>query len=291
MAMGPRNTELGDFLRTRRSRIEPEDVGLPGTTRRRVQGLRREELAQISGLSVDYYTRLEQGRHPTASPSVLDSLAQALRLPPAERLHLFSLARAVDPHPPYANQSHRNPSPGEEGTDQEHFQQVLGMFGSAPAVLCGPFGDILAANDAACFVYDTDFRRLPVPERNTLHWILTTSTARALYQDAWEDSATEMIGKLRIETGQFPHHSRARDLVAQLDQASPLFRRVWRQHEVSSCVQGDIKVFHHRLGGVLPLRADAVTVHSTPGQVCYVLLPLDDSFDRAFRRYSAQVAS
>lgn len=277
-----RNAELGDFLRTRRSRIEPDEIGLPGTGRRRVRGLRRQELAQIAGVSVDYYTRLEQGRHPTASPGVLDSLARALRLPADERLHLFVLAQAVDPKPP-----------GGEGdaADEEAFQRVLDIFGVAPAVLCGPFSDILAANDAARFIYDTDFRCLPAAERNTLHWILTSPTARALYQDAWEETAAEMTGKFRIETGQFPHHPRAQELVAQLGKVSPLFRHVCWQHGVSSCVQGGVKTFHHRLGGTLRLRADAVTVHSSPGQVCYVLLPTDDSFERAFRRYSVCVPS
>jgi transcriptional regulator with XRE-family HTH domain len=277
-----RNVELADFLRTRRSRLQPEEVGLPSTSRRRVQGLRREELAQLAGLSADYYTRLEQGRHPSASPAVLDSLARALRLPADERLHLFDLAQVVDakraagPDPAIATSC---PGGDEAG------RRVLDIFGTVPAVLCGPFSDMVAANDAAQFIYDTEFDLLPAAERNTLLWILTSPTARDLYRDAWESSAAEMIGKLRAETGQHPRHPRAQELVSRLHEVSPLFRQVWQQHEVSSCVQGGVKTLHHRLDGTFRMRADAVTMHSSPTQVCYVLLPADDSFERAFMEH------
>jgi transcriptional regulator with XRE-family HTH domain len=126
-----RNEELGDFLRTRRARIEPREVGLSGTSRRRVRGLRREELAQLAGLIVDYYTRLEQGRHPTASPGVLDSLARALRLPAVERLRLFDLAQVVDSR----RVSDSEPAAsGPSPADEEAYRRVLDIFGAVPAV-------------------------------------------------------------------------------------------------------------------------------------------------------------
>jgi hypothetical protein len=217
-------------------------------------------------MSPEYYTRLEQGRHPTASPSVLDSLAGALRLRAEERSYLFAVARAKDTRPP------------DDG-DQNGLRLMLGAFGRTPAVLCAGFSDILAANDAACFLYDTDLNALPAAERNTIHWMLTSPVARGLYGEAWEQCATGMIGKLRMECGQRPDHPRAQALVAQLDHGSELFGRVWARHEVSACVQ-EINTFRHRLG-VFRMRGDAVTMQSSPGHVFYIALPVDDAFEKA----------
>jgi hypothetical protein len=152
--------------------------------------------------------------------------------------------------------------------------------------MCGPFSDILGANDAARFLYDTDFRRFPAPQRNSIHWMLTAPAARDLYDECWEQTATEMIGKLRAESGRRPDHPRARALVARLGQESELFRQVWHAREVSACVQG-VKTLRHRLGGVLRMRSDAVTLHSSPGQVFYVMLPADDAFEAAYRKHAA----
>lgn len=138
----PGNAELGEFLRTRRSHMDPRKAGIPESTRRRVPGLRRPELARLASISPDYYTRLEQGRHPTASPGVLDALARALLLSADERAHLYALAQAVDPDPP------------DDGPAADYagaLERMLAVFGSVPAVLCGAFSDILAANDAAWF--------------------------------------------------------------------------------------------------------------------------------------------
>jgi transcriptional regulator with XRE-family HTH domain len=275
MARG--NAELGEFLMARRSQVKPGDVGLAASSRRRVRGLRREELAQLAGVSPDYYTRLEQGRHPTASPSVLDALARALRLPAEDRSHLYALAQAVDVTPP---------GDGPAAGDQDALQDLFGLFGHTPAVLCGPFADILGANDAAGFLYDTDFRDLPAAECNSVHWMLTAPVARELYDQCWAETATEMIGKLRLETGRHPAHPRARELVAQLSAASELFRQVWPQHEVSSCVPG-VKTLQHRRAGTLRMRTDAVTAHSSPGQVFYLMLPADDAFETAYLEHAA----
>jgi transcriptional regulator with XRE-family HTH domain len=251
-------------------------VGIPDSTRRRVPGLRREELARLAGVSLDYYTRLEQGRHSTASPGVLDALARALWLPRADRAHLYALAQAIDPDPP---------DDGPAADDAEALERMLAVFGPVPAVLCGAFSDVLAANDAARFLYGTDFRALPAPERNSIHWMLTSPVARALYDECWEQTATEMIGKLRAESGRRPRHPRARALVAQLDLQSDLFRQVWRQHEISDCVQG-IKTLRHATGGVLRMRTDAVIIHSSPGQVFYVMFPADAAFEAAYQKYA-----
>jgi transcriptional regulator with XRE-family HTH domain len=272
----PGNAELGEFLRTRRSHMDPRKAGIPESTRRRVPGLRRQELARLASISPDYYTRLEQGRHPTASPGVLDALARALLLSADERAHLYALAQAVDPDPP------------DDGPAADYagaLERMLAVFGSVPAVLCGAFSDILAANDAACFLYGTDFGALPAPERNSIHWMLTSPVARALYDECWEQTATEMIGKLRAESGQRPRHPRARALVAQLDLRSDLFRQVWGQHEISDCVQG-VKTLRHAAAGVLRMRTDAVTMYSSPGQVFYVMFPVDTAFKTAYRKHT-----
>jgi transcriptional regulator with XRE-family HTH domain len=269
------NAELGEFLRTRRSQMDPREAGIPESTRRRVPGLRRQELARLASISPDYYTRLEQGRHPTASPGVLDALARALRLPPGERAHLYALAQAVDPDPP---------GDGSADGHTEALERMLAVFGPVPAVLCGAFSDILAANDAARFLYGTDFRALPAPERNSIHWMLTSPVAQALYDECWEQTATEMIGKLRAEAGQRPRHPRARALVAQLELRSDLFRQVWQQHEISDCVQGT-KTLRHATG-VLRMRTDAVTIHSSPGQVYYVMFPDDAAFEAAYQKHT-----
>lgn len=272
----PGNAELGEFLRTRRSQTDPRKAGIPESTRRRVPGLRRQELARLASISPDYYTRLEQGRHPTASPGVLDALARALLLSADERAHLYALARAVDPDPP---------DDGPAAGHAEALERMLAVFGPVPAVLCGAFSDILAANDAARFLYGTDFGALPVPERNSIHWMLTSPDARALYDECWEQTATEMIGKLRAESGQRPRHPRARALVAQLDQRSDLFRQIWGQHEISDCVQG-VKTLRHAAAGVLLMRTDAVTIYSSPGQVFYVMFPASTAFETAYRKHA-----
>ena len=122
---------------------------------------------------------------------------------------------------------------------------------------------------------------------NSIHWMLTAPGARALYDECWEQTATEMIGKLRVESGLHPGHPRAQALAAQLARESGLFRRVWSQHEVSTCVH-NVKTLRHRLGGVLRMRADAVTVHSSPGHVIYVMLPTDGAFAAAYREHSGK---
>jgi hypothetical protein len=188
---------------------------------------------------------------------------------------MYALARAVDVDPPGED------TPTLAGRDA--LTRMLGVFGTAPAVLCGPFSDILGANDAARFLYDTDFSAVPRPERNSIHWMLTSPAARALYDEGWLGSATEMVGKLRMESGQHPDHPRARELVARLHRESELFRQVWHQHEISTCVQG-VKTLRHSTGAVLSMRADAVTLHSSPGQVFYVMFPVDGAFEAAYRR-------
>jgi hypothetical protein len=152
-------------------------------------------------------------------------------------------------------------------------------------VLFDEIGDILIANDAACFLFGTDFNALPEERRNSIYWMLTSGDARELYAEEWESTVTEMIGKLRAETVLHPRHVRSQALVDILLQESELFRDVWKQPETTFCVQG-VKTLQHRIAGTLRMRSEAVTIQSTPGQVFYLMVPLDDTFEKAWRAYS-----
>src|SRR5882757_7596539 len=172
-ATGPGNADLREFLRSRRARITPGEAGLsPQPGARRVPGLRREEVAQLAGVSVDYYVRLERGRRVNASEAVLDALSRALRLDDTEREHLFALARPTRrPHRPLPPQRVR---PG--------LYRVLDTLTEIPALVVGHRTDILAANPMARALY-TDFDALPHRDRNMARFMFLDETARDLYVD------------------------------------------------------------------------------------------------------------
>src|SRR6266568_2152675 len=161
-----RRKELAHFLRTRRERISPEAVGLPGGSRRRTPGLRREELAVVAGIGVTWYTGLEQGRAMTVSPQVLESLAKVLELNAVERNHLFLLARQQQPADPYLFTTMVSPV----------LQRILDSMGTSPAYIANPGFDLLAWNQAMACVYQTDFGALPLRERNILRLLFTSSS-------------------------------------------------------------------------------------------------------------------
>jgi transcriptional regulator with XRE-family HTH domain len=270
-----RNPELGAFLHTRRSRLGPADVGLPDQGRRRVPGLRREELALLAGVSPDYYTRLEQGRQPTASPSVLDAVARALRLSAEERSHLYTLAGEAEP-------GVNVPVPPDDTIDPR-VRRVLDVLGDTPAILCGPYVDILTANEAARFLF-TDFGELPPRERNAVRWMLLSPTAREIYREQWENAAGEMVGMLRLEVGRQPDNPRAAEIVDELLDRSPLFRRLWSEHRVSAW-QTDEKTLYHPAAGAMRFFNSSITVTGIPGQAIYLVVPDDvTAFEAALRR-------
>jgi len=277
-----RNAELGAFLRTRRARISPDDVGLPDIGHRRVPGLRREELAQLAGVSLDYYARLEQGRQPTASPAVLDAVARALCLTSDERSHLYVLARS--------RQSDGVDTEPATRTLDRRVGRMLDLMGDTPAILCGRYVEIVAANAAACYLF-ADFNIMPARERNTLHWMLTSPLARGLYADQWEAVAEEMIGTLRLDAARYPGDPRLAELVDELTERSPFFHRLWTEHKVSACTHGR-KVLQHRHAGPMEFFNEAVTVHSAPDQTLLVFMPGDPALVvTAFREYRAKSGS
>jgi transcriptional regulator with XRE-family HTH domain len=255
-------TDLAAFLRDRRARVEPAQVGLVGGGRRRVPGLRREEVAQLARLSVDYYARLEQGRQRTASAQVLRAVAGALCLTEDERRHLFVLARVPDDSPPVADAG------GEPSV-----RGFVAALGDIPALVVGPYVDIVHANPAATLLF-TDFAALPPAERNGLRWMLLEETARARYGDAWESSAGELVGMLRLDSGRLPGTDRLRALVADLTARSPLFRRLWRDQAVSAW-NHHLKTLRHPAFGEMSFTNEFVTLRSAPQLTVVTVIPAE----------------
>ncbi|WP_020674088.1 helix-turn-helix transcriptional regulator [Amycolatopsis nigrescens] len=215
--------ELGRFLRSRRERITPAEVGLPTGPRRRTRGLRREEVAVLAGLSPTWYTYLEQGRDIRPSPEVLDSLARVLGLSEDERryVHLLAHGQVVNPRPL------RLDLPVQDLVDQ-----LVGVTAqsSYPVYATNQYCDLIAWNKASAEWYD-DWSRYPKAERNLLRWMLTTEVAKKRLPD-WENDTRDVIARWRAEAGKWPEDERLRSLVAELDGLSPDFTRWWNDHHV-----------------------------------------------------------
>ncbi|MBM9508743.1 helix-turn-helix transcriptional regulator [Actinacidiphila acididurans] len=238
-------TDLGDFLRTRRARVSPREAGLGTETGvRRVPGLRREEVARLAGVSVDYYVRLERGRQANASEAVLEALARALRLDTTERDHLFALAR------PGRAQALpvQKVAPG--------LDRVLETMRDVPALVLGRRMDVLASNPMARAFY-TDFEALPVRERNMVRFIFLNPVARGLYAD-WPESARGTVAVLHRYAGRFPHDPRLDELVDELSARDPDFRRWWAEHDVMRRAYG-VKHYRHPVAGEMVLSYQSLT--------------------------------
>lgn len=245
-----RRTELAQFLRTRRERLSPAQVGLPVAGRRRTPGLRREELAALPGVGTSWYTWLEQGRAITASMQVLESLARALQLDAEERIHLFILAREELPasHPVSA-----------DVVDQA-LQQVLDALGVYPAYVVNAHWEVIAWNEAARQVF-LDFATLAGRERNLLWLLFTHPALRHLYED-WESVAQRMVALFRVSTARSVGDPWFLKLVEKLCQHSPEFRVWWLYHDLTESPR-EAKVLNHPVVGRLVL-------HSSPLQVAHV---------------------
>ncbi|MFI1581173.1 helix-turn-helix domain-containing protein [Embleya sp. NPDC020630] len=232
-----RARQLSEFLKTRRARLSPDDTGASRFGgRRRVPGLRREELAQLAGVSVDYYTRLEQGRARNVSPEILDAVADALRLDVDERAHLHNLARPADAR----TSSDRPQQVGPE------LRQALEALTLAPAYLIGHRLDVLAWNEPARALI-ADFPTIPVAERNMARLVFLDHAARTLYPD-WETKARDTVANLRLDAGRRPGDPRLAALVDELTDASRDFRRLWADHHVRAKTRGRKRFVHPRLG-------------------------------------------
>jgi transcriptional regulator with XRE-family HTH domain len=253
MAQEP-NSELRDFLRSRRAKITPEEAGLapqPGT--RRVPGLRREEVAQLAGVSVDYYVRLERGRHLNVSASVLDAIARALSLNDLEHAHLFRIARPARTRPrPLPPQRVR---PG--------LRLLLDSLTDVPALVYGRRMDVLAANHLARALY-TDFDALPARSRNMARLVFLDDHFRTLYAD-WEDAARGIVASLRLYAGRHPHDPALAELIGELSVQDADFRHWWAGHDVFQRTHGT-KRFHHPVVGDLVLGYEAFASADDPEQ-------------------------
>lgn len=260
-----RRRELAHFLRTRRARLSPEAVGLPGGSRRRTPGLRREELAVLAGIGVIWYTSLEQGRAITVSTQVLESLARVLGLNAVERTHLFLLARQ---HPPV------DPSPFTTRVSPL-LQRILDTMGISPAYIANPRWDLLAWNQAMARVYQTDFGALPARERNILHFMFTCPVQRVLLSN-WEQAAQGLLAQFRAATERYVGEPWRSALVAELELASPQFRAWWPRHDIQA-THTEKKELHHPLVGRLVLQPATFQVMDAPDLRMVIYTPLAEA--------------
>jgi transcriptional regulator with XRE-family HTH domain len=239
--------ELGEFLKSRRARLQPQDVDLPSFGRRRVRGLRREELAQLAGISVDYYVRLEQGRAGQPSEGVLEALARALRLDDAERAHLDDLSRP-------ARRRRREPRPERV---RPEVRRLVDALDGMPAMVVGRRMDVLAWNRLAAALL-VDWGSLPPEQRNAARHVFLDEGARELYVD-WEEGAQGTVAYLRLAAGRFPDDTRLAELIGELSMKSEEFRRWWARHDVVEKTHGT-KRLRHPIVGPLTLAYESLSL-------------------------------
>lgn len=255
--------ELGAFLRSRRTLLTPDEVGLSGEGVRRTSGLRREEIARLAGVSKGYYVRLEQGRAPHPSASVLNALARALLLSHDEREHLFALA----------DQIRLEPEPTVLAEAARGMLELLSP--PTAAYVISRHSDVLAWNDTASALFghlvDGPFRP------NNVRYVFTSPEARKLFVD-WEHIAADSVAHLRAATGRHPDDAELTELVTEVGEASPEFRRLWDTRELRHKVDGR-KELHHPLVGRITLDYVVMAAPTAPGQrlVAYSAAPGSDS--------------
>ncbi|MET8688291.1 helix-turn-helix transcriptional regulator [Streptomyces sp. NPDC004732] len=261
--------DLGDFLRSRRARIQPADVGLTSYGRRRVPGLRREEVAQLAGVSVDYYIRLEQGRGPSVSDAVLDAIARVLRLDETEHAYLRTVARP-GARPRKARTTAQQVRPG--------LRLLLDSIDRAPAFIFGRRMDVLAWNGLADAL--NGFSSLSPAERNIPRHVFLESSGRDCYPE-WESVAADTVAYLRLDAARFPSDGELCALVGELSVKSEDFRRLWADHQVKEKTHG-VKRMHHPVVGELVLPYETLTLPGDPDQlmVVYTAEPGTESADR-----------
>lgn len=257
-------SQLGRFLRTRRAQLQPADVGLPEFgERRRVPGLRRDELAQLAGVSESYYTRLEQGVSRGASTEVLDALAGALGLDETEQRHLYDLAAVGRKG---GNDRTRKPPAPERIS--ETTRQLVDAFGDTPVVVLGRRSDVLAWNRAghALFAGHLDPRSPQDPARrpNTARLVFRDAHTRELYED-WPKKARDAVGRLRLAVGRYPDDPLLAALIGELVMHSPEFTDLWSEHRVRAWDTAAYRM-RHPLVGPMDITQQAMPVPNEPGQ-------------------------
>ena len=263
-----RNTGLAEFLRSRRERLSPEQAGVTpqGSGSRRVPGLRREEVAALAGVSVDYYVRMERGHRLNVSHAVLDTLARALRLDATERAYLFAVAQP--------SQNRRRRTPPRPQRVRPGLYQVLTTLEHTPALVLGRRLDVLASNRMARALL-TDFTTLPHKDQNMVRFLFCDQAARELYRH-WDTVASEIVASLRLEAGRHPDDPQLTDLVGELCVHDEDFRRWWADHNVHQRTHGT-KHFHHPLVGELSLQYESLTLPADPDQRLIIYTAEPDS--------------
>jgi transcriptional regulator with XRE-family HTH domain len=244
--------ELGRFLKSRRARIDPGRSGIEANSRRRVAGLRREEVASLAGISVEYYVRLEQGRAARPSEAVLDALARALQLDGDERRYLEGLAR---PRP-----SARSPRPERIRTE---LVQLLDMMERVPAMVINHRMDVLAWNQLASALF-FDFASAPPRERNLARFGFLDADSKERFVD-WQDVARATVGTLRLATSRHDDDEVLATLLGELMMKSEQFRTLWAGRDVKQRTHGS-KRFRHPVVGELTLRFENFDLPGETGQ-------------------------
>ncbi|MEU6786136.1 helix-turn-helix transcriptional regulator [Nonomuraea angiospora] len=265
--------ELREFLISRRARLTPEEVGLPhyGMRARRVPGLRRDEVARLAGVSVDYYTRLERGQVAGASDSVLDAVARALRLDRPEREHLTDLARAIRPG------TKRRTRTAVAPVRASLLRIVSALDSEGPAFIANARMDILAANRIATVLFSgwhAPAGRTP----NHARFLFLSPQARECFPD-WEQTAQGVVNILRAHAGRDPFDRGLSDLIGELSVRSDVFRQMWARHDVGSHYAG-VKRQHHPAVGVLTLDVDVIPLPGDAGHTLLTFTAAPDTPDR-----------
>jgi transcriptional regulator with XRE-family HTH domain len=263
-------SEIRDFLATRRAKLTPEQVGLPNAGRRRVPGLRREEVAVLAGVSPDWYIRLEKGHISGVSDDVLDAVARALQLSDVERDHLFNLARAAKPS--------RTPRRRAKTQIPASVQRVLdSMTGTAAFVRNGRL-DIVASNELGRALYSPVLDQ-PAHRSSIARFDFLDPRAADYYPD-YDGALSIAVALLRTEAGRNPHDKDLTDLIGELATQSEAFRLRWGAHDVRTH-RGGVKTFNHPVVGHLELAYDSMELVAAPGLVltAYTAEPATASAD------------
>ncbi|MEV0614020.1 helix-turn-helix transcriptional regulator [Nonomuraea sp. NPDC050404] len=242
---------LGQFLRARRELIQPEDLGMPAGARRRVAGLRREEVAALAGVSSDYYVRLEQGRERHPSDQVVDALARALALEEDATAHLHRLARP-------APSARRRPAARREQVS-DGLVRMMAAWPHTPALVLGRCLNVLAANTLGRALFDGH-----TYSDDLVRLVFLDPDAREFYPD-WDAAALNTVAGLRAAAGTDYDDPRLIDVVGELTLKSEPFRRLWARHDIRQKTHAT-KRFHHPLVGGLTLHYETLIVNSAPGQ-------------------------
>ncbi|PRB04264.1 helix-turn-helix domain-containing protein [Microbacterium sp. MYb64] len=257
--------EVREFLMTRRARVSPEAAGLPAGANRRVEGLRRSEVAALAGVSVEYYAKLERGAIAGASAAVLDALADALQLDDAERAHLLDLARAADGIPTSGRARRRGS--GRPTPLRPSLQWALSSITDGVAFVRDPRQNLLATNALGRAFYSPvigDGGRTP----NLARFQFLDPAARDFYPE-WDLFAHMCVGVMRAEAGRDPHDTALQALVGELSTRSEVFRRLWAEHDVRRHGAGT-KHFRHPVVGDLTLAYEELAITAEPGNVLLV---------------------